>query len=35
LNIVKNLIELHKASISASNRLDKNGANLELVFPRA
>jgi len=35
LNIVKNLIELHKASITASNRLDKNGANLELVFPRA
>ena len=34
LNIVKNLIELHKASITASNRLDKNGANLELVFPR-
>ena len=35
LNIVKNLVELHKASITASNRIDKNGANLELVFPRA
>ena len=34
LNIVKNLVELHKASITASNRIDKNGANLELVFPR-
>jgi two-component system, OmpR family, sensor histidine kinase ChvG len=35
LNIVKNLVELHKASITASNRVDKNGANLEIVFPRA
>ena len=34
LNIVKNLVELHKASITASNRADKNGANLELVFPK-
>ncbi len=33
LNIVKNLVELHKASIAASNRLDKNGANLEIIFP--
>ena len=33
LNIVKNLVELHKASISASNRTDKNGANLEIIFP--
>ncbi len=35
LNIVKNLVELHKASITASNRLDKNGANLEILFPRS
>ncbi len=35
LNIVKNLIELHKASITASNRIDKNGANLEIIFPKA
>ena len=35
LNIVKNLIELHKASITASNRTDKNGANLEIIFPKA
>ena len=33
LNIVKNLVELHKASITASNRTDKNGANLEIIFP--
>ncbi|WP_075502499.1 sensor histidine kinase [Candidatus Pelagibacter communis] len=34
LNIVKNLVDLHKASISASNRTDKNGANLEIIFPK-
>ena len=34
LNIVKNLVELHKASITASNRSDKKGANLELIFPK-
>ena len=35
LNIVKNLVELHKATITASNRIDKNGANLEILFPRS
>ena len=35
LNIVKNLVELHRASITASNRTDKNGANLEIIFPGA
>ena len=35
LNIVKNLVELHNARISASNRSDKNGANLEIIFPRS
>ncbi len=35
LNIVKNLAELHKATISASNRIDKNGANLEIIFPKS
>ena len=35
LNIVKNLVELHRASITASNRIDKNGANLEIIFPEA
>ena len=34
LNIVKNLVELHKASITASNRVDKKGANLEIIFPK-
>ena len=34
LNIVKNLVELHKASIAASNRGDKKGANLEIIFPK-
>ncbi len=33
LNIVKNLVELHKASITATNRNDKKGANLEIIFP--
>ncbi len=33
LNIVKNLVELHKASITASNRTDNNGANIEIIFP--
>ncbi|MDB9747072.1 sensor histidine kinase, partial [Candidatus Pelagibacter sp.] len=34
LNIVKNLVELHKASITASNRANKKGANLEIIFPK-
>ena len=34
LNIVKNLTDLHKASITASNREDKKGANLEIIFPK-
>jgi two-component system sensor histidine kinase ChvG len=34
LNIVKNLTELHKASITAFNRDDKKGANLEIIFPK-
>ena len=34
LNIVKNLVEPHKASITASNRVDKKGANLEVIFPK-
>ena len=35
LNIVKNLVELHNATIRASNRTDKNGANLEIIFPKS
>ena len=34
LNIVKNLTDLHNASISASNREDRRGANLEIIFPK-
>ena len=34
LNIVKNLVELHRATITASNRIDKSGANLEVIFPK-
>ena len=35
LNIVKNLVELHKGSINASNRLQKKGANIEIIFPKS
>ena len=34
LNIVKNLVDLHNASIKASNRKDKKGASMEIVFPK-
>ena len=34
LNIVKNLIELHRASIFAFNRIDKQGANIEIIFQK-
>ena len=33
LNIVKNLVDLHNGSIKASNRIDKKGARMELIFP--
>ena len=33
LNIVKNLVDLHNGSIKASNRSDKKGARMEVVFP--
>ena len=35
LNIVKNLVDLHNASIKASNRLDRKGASMEIIFPNA
>ena len=35
LNIVKNLIDLHNASIKASNRADQKGASMEIIFPKA
>ena len=34
LNIVKNLVDLHNASIKASNRIDKQGASMEIIFPK-
>ena len=34
LNIVKNLVELHNATIKASNRGDQKGANMEIIFPK-
>jgi two-component system sensor histidine kinase ChvG len=34
LNIVKNIIELHKGKIKAINRLDKKGAQIEVLLPR-
>ena len=33
LNIVKNLVDLHEGKILASNRLDRNGAIVEIIFP--
>jgi len=33
LNIVKNLVDLHEGKILASNRLDKEGAIVEISFP--
>ena len=33
LNIVKNLVDLHNGSIKASNRPDKKGARMEVIFP--
>ena len=35
LNIVKNLVDLHGATINASNNITQKGANVEIVFPRA
>ena len=34
LNIVKNLVDLHGATIVASNNMTQNGANVEIVFPK-
>ena len=34
LNIVKNLVDLHNATIKASNRIDQKGANIEIIFPK-
>ena len=34
LNIVKNLVDLHNATIKATNREDKKGASMEIEFPK-
>jgi two-component system sensor histidine kinase ChvG len=34
LNIVKNLVDLHGATITASNNINQKGANVEIVFPK-
>jgi len=34
LNIVKNLVDLHNATIKAMNRKNQKGANIEIMFPR-
>jgi two-component system sensor histidine kinase ChvG len=35
LNIVKNLVDLHGATINASNNILQKGANVEIVFPKS
>ena len=35
LNIVKNLVDLHGATIYASNNIIQRGANVEITFPQA
>jgi two-component system, OmpR family, sensor histidine kinase ChvG len=34
LNIVKNIVELHKGTIAASNRFDAKGAQVEVLLPK-
>ena len=34
LNIVKNIVELHKGTVSANNRNNAKGAQLEVMFPK-
>ncbi len=34
LNIVKNLVDLHNATIKASNRKNHKGASMEIMFPK-
>jgi len=34
LNIVKNIVELHEGTISASNRVNKGGAQVEVLLPK-
>jgi two-component system sensor histidine kinase ChvG len=34
LNIVKNLVDLHSATIEASNRINQRGASIVITFPK-
>ena len=34
LNIVKNIVQLHKGTIAASNRLNVKGAQVEVLLPK-
>ena len=34
LNIVKNIVELHKGTVAASNRLNAKGAQVEVLLPK-
>jgi two-component system sensor histidine kinase ChvG len=34
LNIVKNIVQLHKGTIAASNRLNRKGAQVEVLLPK-
>ena len=34
LNIVKNIVQLHKGTIAASNRLNTKGAQVEVLLPK-
>ena len=35
LNIAKNIVELHKGKISASNRVNSKGAQIEVLLPKS
>ena len=34
LNIVKNIVQLHKGTVAASNRLNYRGAQVEVLLPK-
>ena len=34
LNIVKNIVELHKGTVAASNRINQKGAQVEVLLPK-
>ena len=34
LNIAKNIVELHKGAIAASNRINQKGAQVEVLLPK-